>query len=255
VRRAAPLWIIAIAAPASYFDPVPPSDADLERFAQEVQAALGARLTSAVLYGSAASGEWIAGKSDINVALVLTAVDAAALDALAPVVARWRKRGFALPLVVDADYLRRACAAFPMEIEDLRRRHRVLAGSDPFAALQVDDATLRRELEQEAAGKLLRLRAFYLENAGAPAALEGLLRESAKTFLVLLRHLLHLRGIDEPHCYEDVLAAGEKELGPLPAMRRAFALRGSGVESAAALPELARAYLAEVERLVDATRT
>jgi len=140
-----------------------------------------------------------------------------------------------------------------MELDDIRRHHRVLAGADPFAALAVERAALRRECEHEARGKLLRLRALFLDAAGRPAALEQLMVESLKSFLVVLRHLLRLRGAEEAHGYREVLAAGARLLGPLPVMQRLLDHRaGEARLGAAALRAEFGGYLAEVERIVAA---
>ena len=70
--------------------------------------------------------------------------------------------------MLDQDQVAQASHLFPMELDDIRRQHRLLAGVNPFAALATDDAALRRECAQEAFGKLLRLRAFYVEHAARP---------------------------------------------------------------------------------------
>jgi hypothetical protein len=226
-------------------------DGDLAAYTDDVRRALGAELIGLVLYGSAAGDDWVAGRSDVNTAVVVRRVTVATLDALVPIVARWRPRGFALPLVVDPAQLDRSCDVFPMEIDDIRRQHRVLAGSDPFATLETEWAALRHECEQEARGKLLRLRALYLEHAAAPAELARLLLESSKSFVILLRHILRLRGDAVPHAYAAVVDAGEKAFGPLPVVRRLVAERtrpGSGDP----LHELFATYLTDVERIVAA---
>src|SRR5947208_793414 len=110
-------------------------EAQIAAFTRDVQAALGDRLRSLALYGSAAGEDWIANRSDLNVAIVVARVTPDVLEALVPVVARWRGKRFALPLIVDHEYLEAARDAFPMELDDIRRRHRVLAGADPFATL------------------------------------------------------------------------------------------------------------------------
>jgi hypothetical protein len=140
-----------------------------------------------------------------------------------------------------------------MELDDVRRQHRLLAGRDVFADLAVERAALRRECEHEARGKLLRLRAAYLAEADAPPALARLMVESVKSFLVVLRHLLRLRGDGAAHGYRAVLAAGEAALGPLPTMRRLLDHRECGTaRAAAALGVEFGAYLDEVERIVAA---
>ena len=233
--------------------PDPAVEAQIAAFTRDIQAALGDRLVSLALYGSAAGDDWVTQRSDLNVAVVVPRVTPEVLETLVPVVARWRRKRFALPLVVDREYLESARDAFPMELDDIRRQHRVLAGADPFAALVVEPAALRRQCEHEARGKLLRLRALFLDAAGRPAALEQLMVESLKSFLVVLRHLVRLRGADDAHGYREVLAAGARLLGPLPVMQRLLDHRtGAARLGAAALRAEFGAYLAEVERIVAA---
>ena len=236
---------------------MPRPDARTERrlsaFARELEEALGGQLVCLVLHGSAAGEEWVAGRSDLNIAIVVPRVTAEVLEALAPVVGRWRRHGFAVPVVLDDEYIARARDTFPMELEDIRRQHRVIAGRDVFATLSLDPAALRRECEQEARGKLLRLRTLFLEAAAAPRALEQLMLDSLKSFLVVLRHLLGLRAGDAPFAYADVLAAGEALLGTLPTMRRLLERRaGLGRLDRRALHGAFAAYLGEIERIVAA---
>jgi hypothetical protein len=229
------------------------AEADLAAFVRDVQAALGDGLVGMALYGSAAGDDWVAGVSDVNTAIVVPRVTLAALEALAAVVPRWRARGFALPLVVDREYLARARDVFPMELDDVARQHRVLAGEDVFAAPPATREALRHECEHEARAKLLRLRALFVEHAGAADAVARLMLDSEKSFLILLRHLLRLRGTPPGPRYADAVDAGERLLGPLPAMRRLLAHRSGAAPLA---PDALRgdfgAYLGEVERIVAA---
>jgi len=236
---------------------MPAPDARLERdlagFVRAVEHALGEALVGATLYGSAAGDDWVRGRSDVNTMLVVRAVTTGVLDALAACLPAWRRRGFALPLVVDEEFLERARDAFPMELDDARRRHRTLTGRDVLAGLVVDRAPLRRQCEHEARGKLLRLRALYLDAAARPGDLERLLVQSVKSFLVILRHVIHLRGDDAPFAYGEVLAAGEHLLGPLPAFRRVLDHRtGAGRMTRHDVRTEFGRYLADAERVVAA---
>jgi len=226
---------------------------ELTAYGEEVRKALGDACVAVILYGSAAGVDWIAGRSDLNTAIVLQRASVAALDRLAPVIARWRKRGFALPVVLDHEQVERAAQLFPMELDDIKRQHRVLAGSDPFIDIATDDPALRRECAQEAFGKLLRLRAFYLEHAADTAALERMMTESLKSFLIVVRHLLRVRGGEVPLAYDAALAAGEAAVGPLPAMRAVLARREDAkAPGSRRLHELAAAYVDEAERVAAA---
>ena len=224
---------------------------DLQAYAQEVSAALGDACVGVVLYGSAAGVDWIPGRSDINIAIVLRRASVEALDALAPVIARWRPKAFALPVILDDTQVEHARLLFPMELDDIKHQHRVLAGKDPFADIATDEAALSRECAQEGFGKLLRLRAHYLEHSRDPAALERMMTESLKSFLTVVRHLLRLRGSAVPHAYDATLTAGEAVVGALPAMRQVLAHRVESVKGAR-LHALAGPYVAEVERVVAA---
>jgi hypothetical protein len=230
----------------------PRREHDLLAYAHDVHAVLGDACVGVVLYGSAAGVDWVPGRSDFNTVIVLQRATPERLATLAPVIARWRPKGFALPVVLDREQVADAAQLFPMELDDITRQHRVLAGDDPFAGIATDEAALRRECAQEAFGKLLRLRAFTLEHAGDAAAQARMMTESVKTFVIVIRHLLRLRGEDAPRAYDAALAAGEAAVGALPAMRHVLAERRDVSADPARLRALADEYVAEVERLVAA---
>jgi hypothetical protein len=76
----------------------------------------------------------------------------------------------------------------------MRLSYRVLRGGDPLEGVRVDLADLRKALEREFRGKLLRLRQGYSTYAPEPGALGSLGLQSAATILVLLRGLLTAAG-------------------------------------------------------------
>jgi predicted nucleotidyltransferase len=167
---------------------------DLEAFARRLEGALGENLVALLLFGSAARGTHVAGRSDINLLLVVRDATVAALHAATPVVADWVKEGRAAPLIFAAAEWQASADVFPIEIEDMREAHRLLAGRDPFEGLATRRADLRAELEHEARGKVLRLRTEYAAAAADGKALGRLLVHSAGTFFVLFRALLRLTG-------------------------------------------------------------
>jgi len=226
------------------------AEALINAFAGEVQAALGDALVCVVLHGSAAGDDWVADRSDVNTVVVAHRLTLDVLELLAPIVARYRAQRFATPVLMDDAFVVRARDAFPMELDDIHRQHRLLIGRDVFAALEVDRGALRTACEREARGKLLRLRALFLDFADRPEELERLMLESLKTFLIVLRHLARLRGANPGESYRDVLRAGEAVLGPLPAMQRLLAHRDGQRLDAAKLRSEFGAYLTEVERIV-----
>src|ERR1700754_3747736 len=102
---------------------------DVAAYANDVQGALGAECVGVILYGSAAGNDWVPDRSDLNTVIVLRQAAVAALDKLAPVIASGRRRGFALPVVLDHEQVEHARQLFPMELDDITRQHRLLVGS------------------------------------------------------------------------------------------------------------------------------
>ena len=166
----------------------------MERFAERLESALGDNLVAAVLYGSAARGTYVKGRSDFNVLVIVRDASAAGLRPVAGAVADWAKSGEPPPLILSEAEWRASADVFPIEIEDMREAHRLLRGRDVFEGLETRREDLRQELEREVRGKLLRLRTEYAAAASDGRALGKLLLASASTFLALLRATLRLAG-------------------------------------------------------------
>jgi len=154
---------------------------------------------SAILYGSAARGDYVPGRSDINLMLVIDQLSPPVLRSLGRGFTAWRKAAREAPLVLSRAEWDRASDAFPIEISDMKSSYKVLRGADPLQGVEVDLADLRKALEREFRGKLLRLRQGYASYAPDPAALGGLALQSAATILVLLRGVLTLLEKPVPH--------------------------------------------------------
>src|SRR3989442_12494883 len=98
-----------------------------EQFADGVSQALGGRLVSLLLYGSAASGTHVPDRSDVNTLLICDVVDEGLFAALEPALARWVRAGNPPPLILAEREGRESADAVPIEDEEIRPPHRVLA--------------------------------------------------------------------------------------------------------------------------------
>jgi len=169
-----------------------------EALTRGLQAALGDDLVALMLYGSAARGTHVPGRSDRNVLLVVRDASAAVLRRASPALSAWAKAGHPPPLIqTEADWAA-AADVFPMEIEDIREAHVVLAGRAALAALTTTVDDQRRELERELRAKLIRLRAEYAVAAHDGKVLAELLVRALGTLLVLFRAALRLTGASAP---------------------------------------------------------
>jgi predicted nucleotidyltransferase len=185
---------------------------DLTEFSERMQAAALENLESVVLYGSAARDDFSEQYSDLNLLCVLRDAKPAALDRVAGVVEWWTKSlGHRAPLILTELELRASADVFAIETLDMKAEHRILAGRDVLAAIEVPMNLHRVQLEHELRTIMLRLRQHYLLFAGHEDALEKALAKSVSSVVVLLRHALIALGRTPPagSKREQVAHAGE----------------------------------------------
>lgn len=181
----------------------------LDELVQQLSGVYGAGLQSVVLYGSAASGEQVEGRSDQNVLVIVDHLDRLRLQQLAQTSRAWTDSGNPPPLTLTSAEWKRSADIFPMEYADILERHRVLKGDNPFAGIRVEARDLRLQVEHEAMGKLLRLRAGVM-NAGTDTKRQlALLTESLSALMVIFRAVMRLHGEvppREPHAVAKFVA-------------------------------------------------
>jgi len=172
----------------------PDRNQTIDRVAAALAQALGARVQCIAVYGSAAGDDFSAAHSDVNLLLVLDDVSYADLRLIGATLAREAPKDllFATPLVVTPSFLRDARDSFPIELDDIRERHRVLAGRDLLADIRVPSERLREQAEREARGKLLRLRALVMHRP-PDDQLRSALASLEAALVVIERALLHAR--------------------------------------------------------------
>src|SRR5437899_9918441 len=95
-------------------------DKDLNELVERLKQAAGSNLKSVVLYGSAASDEFHAKHSDLNVLCVLERLDASELEKLNPPATWWSRKGHPAPLVFTRDELRTSADVFAIRSEERR---------------------------------------------------------------------------------------------------------------------------------------
>ena len=163
-------------------------------FVNSLKQAAGANLECIALFGSAASGEFHADYSDVNMLCVVRELSAPVLAALAPVFVGWTKRKFPAPLIFSRSELEQSTDVFAIEMLDIRQRHRILHGEDIFTGMNVPMDRHRVQLEHELRTKLLTLRQSYLQVAGDDKRVRRLMLDSISAFSTLFRHTIIAMG-------------------------------------------------------------
>ncbi len=173
---------------------------------EAARSAVGERMVSATLYGSAATGTFHPSRSDLNVAFVLTTLDAALLQALAPAHRIWRKRRLVRPLLLTPEILATSLDTFPLEYVLIRAHHVPLHGPDPFAALVVDRAALRLQVERTLRTQSLALAWSYLDAVRTPGGARHWAMRAGTAIAASASGLLHLVGETIPTTRIDLAA-------------------------------------------------
>ena len=162
----------------------------IDEFIERMRTAAGPNLRAAILYGSAAAGDYVAVHSDVNLLCVLGETSFAAIEALAPATEWWAKQKHRPPLLLSAEEIRRSADIFSIEFLDMRRHYRVLWGEDVLKTLEIPMRWHRAQVEYELREKTILLRQHLLVSSGKAEAKWELLLRSLPAFATLFRHAL-----------------------------------------------------------------
>ena len=166
----------------------------LTRYVEHIEQSWSADLGGLILFGSAARGDFIVGRSNINVLLVIKDMSVDLMKRAGQLHKEWGKHQFIAPLLMTEDDLVRSRNFFPLEFLQMTQNYVLLAGQDPFGEGQIDATRLGWQSEQELMANLLRLRQRFIEGEGRIEAIQALLMLSISAVLPSIRGLLHVLG-------------------------------------------------------------
>jgi predicted nucleotidyltransferase len=229
-------------------------DNKIEEFVKRVRDAAGTNVESVILFGSAVSGDFHPGLSNLNLLCVLRDSSFAALQTLAPVAKWWEREKQPPPLCMTRRELERSSDVFTIELLDMQQHHRVLLGEDVVQGLRISMHVHRVQVEYELREKLILLRQQVLLASGNDSRLWDLLLRSVPSFGTLFRHALIALG--------DASQSGRREA--IHALAKRVGFDPSGIQETLDVRErkadrkkmdvnnLAARYLAAVEKVTSA---
>src|SRR5215203_1101249 len=224
-------------------------------FIDDLRATHGKNLASVILYGSAATGDFVRNRSDYNVLIALHKITPKDLRNAHASVREWHKLGHPVPVYFTVGELENAADVFPIEFHEMERARKVLYGKDVLADLTISDAYLRHQVEYELRSKLILLRRQFIPASESVEGLKNLMAESLASFATLFSAVLMLSGIDPPGKKHEVVArlVQQHALDGL-TFEKIFNLREKNF--AASLDEvganrLFAEYMEQIERVID----
>ena len=229
-------------------------DDKIQEFVTRANEAAGSNIESIILFGSAATGDFHTGLSDVNLFCVLRDTSFAALQRLAPTVRWWEGQGQPPPLCMTRHELERSTDVFAIELLDMVQHHRVLFGEDVLQGLRIPMNLHRIQVEYELREKLMLLRQHVLVAAGNDARLWDVLLHSVPSFATLFRHALILLGAESRSGRRAAVAALGKIVGfDASAIEQVLDVRERKLEKKKLdLKDLCAGYLAAIEKVAAA---
>lgn len=183
----------------------------LDEFTGELGKIYGEGLISVILYGSAASGEYLPHRSNVNLLIVL---NDAGLTSIGRSYRLVNKRCFTdiKPIFFTERYIQSSLDTFPVEFLDMKENHIALFGKDILSGINIDTKNLRFQCEQELKSKILLLKAGYLKTEDT-CKLKEMLFKVFTSSLHILRNLIRIKGHTPPYLKEEIIASIENNFG------------------------------------------
>jgi predicted nucleotidyltransferase len=175
---------------------------NLRNFIQNLKDIYKDELISLILYGSAASGEFIEKHSNLNILVVLKNTDLDNLKKASGIINKFKMIN---PLFLTKEHISSSTDIFPIEFLDMQENYLVLYGKDILKEINIDVKNLRFQCEHELKAKLINLRQAYLRINNDKTALRNLLFRSFTSILHILRNVLRLKGKKPPYLKQDIL--------------------------------------------------
>ena len=219
-------------------------------FSDKLAEALAPNLTSVILYGSAADGEYMEGKSDINILIILDSVRVVDLTVIMETGKKYAKKGLAIPLIFEREHIETSLDTFPIEFSDMKKRHILIYGLDPLENASIEKTNLRYQCERELKSMLVNLRRGFIQTAGNKENLETLLAGSLSSVLAASRGLIWLMGETPPNNADALLSEIKKAYKTdTDAMGRVWHLKKGHSGATATLEALFDDYCREIAQL------
>src|SRR5687768_2220214 len=167
----------------------------VEEWTKSLEKTLGDDLVGILVHGSVARGEYRPGESDVDAIVVVKEASFEKLDAIANAMQLARYSARIEAMILTEQEIAGASDVFPLLYDDIKHCHFLVAGRDPFAAVEVHETHRRLRIEQELREARIRMRRAVTDAAGAKEALGGAITRKVKQVRAPFHALLAMKGV------------------------------------------------------------
>jgi predicted nucleotidyltransferase len=185
----------------------------LDEFVSQVVGLYRDDLLSIAAFGSAVTGDYDAGQSDVNLLVVHSELEIGELGRVADLSRRWlRKEKFA-PRFLSKRNLDESVRYFQIDFLSMRDAHVVLWGQDVLAGIELYPSELRWQVAYEIKAMRMRIKQQYWRTANEPRLMRSVLVERFTSLVHLMRALLLLYNAPGPVMRREIIDAAAATLG------------------------------------------
>lgn len=178
---------------------------NVNKLIEDLKNTFSERLVSVILYGSAASQDYIENVSNVNLIVIVNDLNAQDLKLVNPAIESWMKTKNPVPIFMGRDEWFNSCDVYAVECSDIKDRHKILYGEDVVSSINVNKCNLRLQCESEIKNILIKLRQSYIINARNTKAIEELIKSASKSIFAIFRAVLRLNNINVPAKNSEVI--------------------------------------------------
>lgn len=177
----------------------------VEAFCRKLLEERPSLIDSIILYGSAAGPDFIEGKSNINILLIVKDTDISLFTPVLSLFENYAKKRLVPPLIFTPEEIKKSADVFPVEFLDIKENHILLSGKDLFVGLDIPIGHLRLQCESELKGKIIRLRQIFLERGCNPEEIEKMISMTFSSFIPIFKNLIRLKNKIPPQDKEGII--------------------------------------------------
>lgn len=204
-----------------------------EAYLRELGNTFQRNVEAVILYGSAARGDFIEGRSNWNLLVLVRSLSVSVIQEAGKLHARGEKHRIVPPLLLTLDELQQSCSVYPLELFLIKESHVLLEGRDPFPDLKISLEQLGWHCEREIRSHVIQVRQRLIEGEARPEAVQSIMILSITALLPFLRGILHMMNHSSQGTDMEILERLPQALhyhstGLLDALKLKRGLRGPG---------------------------
>lgn len=166
-------------------------------------------LQAIMMYGSAVTHEFIPGKSDVNMAIVVKNFELNELMAVKNIQKKWCKRGVATPFYLTKELIESSSNVFPLEMLDMKGNYRVLQGTDFLELIEINKDDVFKQCLREIKSQSIQIRRAVIKVAGKEKDLKSIADSSIKALIPVFKGVVFLFNEPTPNSKSEIVAKVE----------------------------------------------